>query len=155
MLQPGDKAPDFELMDQSGQAKSFTDLSGPKGLVLYIYPRDNTSGCTAEAQEFRDLAGAYAEAGFGVAGLSKDSVKSHVNFATKHELGFPLLSDPATGLLQDLGSWREKKSRGKVSMGTVRTTFVFDAAGTLIRAYDKVKAKGHAEVVLADITGQS
>ena len=142
---------EFQLPDQSGQEKSFADLSGPKGLVLYVYPRDNTSGCTAEALEFKDNLAKIKRKGFRVAGLSKDSVKSHENFAAKHGLNFPLLSDPDTGLIKKLGAWGEKKMAGRTSEGTIRSTYVFDNQGKLIKSYSKVKARGHAEEVLSDL----
>ena len=151
MIEPGKSAPRFSLPDQSGREKTYADLAGPRGLVLYVYPKDNTSGCTAEAQEFRDRVRLLNEKGFGLAGLSKDSVKSHEKFAAKHRLGFPLLSDPETGLIQALGAWGEKKMAGRTYQGTIRSTFVFDAKGKLIKAYPKVKAKGHAQQVLADL----
>ena len=150
-MEKGKKIPKFKLSDQSGEEKQFADLAGPNGLVLYAYPKDNTSGCTAEAQEFRDELNRLSEMGYGLAGLSKDSVKSHQNFAAKHELNFPLLSDPETGFLQALGAWGEKKMAGKTYQGTIRSTYVFDSKGKLTKSYDKVKAKGHAQKVVEDL----
>ena len=145
------KAPVFKLADQTGQERTLADLSGPKGLILYVYPKDSTSGCTLEAQEFRDHLPDFKQAGYQVAGLSKDSVKSHQNFAGKHDLGFPLLSDPEAGLIKALGSWGEKKMAGKTYEGIIRSTYVLDTRGHLVKTYAGVKAKGHAAQVLADL----
>lgn len=152
MLDPGDKLPDFKLPDQTGQERTLTELAGSKGLVLYVYPKDNTAGCAAEAEEFRDLKGDFERMGFRVVGLSKDSIKSHVRFADKYRLTFPLLSDPETGLIQALGAWGEKKMAGRVFEGVFRSTWVADKTGRIIQAYPRVKrAKGHAINVLADL----
>ena len=150
-----DRVPEFKLPDQSGQTLDFETLKGPKGLVLYVYPKDNTSGCTVEAEEFRDRADDLRKLGFGVVGLSRDSVASHEKFATKLGLNFSLLSDPKTDLIQSLGAWGEKKMAGKVSTGTIRSTFIFDPDGKLIKRYPKVKAKGHADSVISDIKASS
>lgn len=151
MLEPGKTSPPFTLSDQTGAARTFAELTGPKGLVVYVYPKDNTSGCSLEAQEFRDRRAEFEALGFHVAGLSKDSVKSHRGFADKYDLDFVLLSDPDRTLIEGLGAWGEKKSYGKTTMGVVRSTFVFDARGKLIKVYPKVKAQGHAEAVLKDL----
>jgi len=151
MLEPGRQVPPFSLPDQTGTVRRFSDLAGPKGLVLYVYPKDNTSGCSLEAQEFRDRIGDLQALGFNVAGLSKDSVRSHTGFAEKYSLNFPLLSDPDLTLLEPLGAWGEKKMSGRTFMGVIRGTFVFDHQGQLVKAYPKVKAKGHAEKVLQDL----
>lgn len=151
MLQPGDAIPPFKLPDQTGQERAFHDLRGAQGLVLYAYPKDNTSGCTTETQEFQEKLAAFQSQGFAVAGLSKDGVASHAKFAAKLGLGFPLLADPETGLLKALGAWGVKNMYGKQVEGTVRGTFVFDARGRLLRAYAKVKAQGHAAQVLQDL----
>ena len=150
-MKPGSRAPEFKLSDQTGNERTLADLKGNKGLVLYVYPKDNTSGCSLEAQEFRDRMEDFKKLGYEVAGLSKDSVKSHVNFTNKYELNFPLLSDPETGLIQALGAWGEKKIYGKTSFGTIRSTYVIDADGGVSTVYPKVKAKGHAEQVLTDL----
>jgi thioredoxin-dependent peroxiredoxin len=151
MLETGDKLPKFKLPDQSGEAKAFKDLVGPKGLILFVYSRDNTSGCTVEAAEFQaQLKGIQAK-GYGVAGLSRDSAASHQKFAAKLGLDYPLLADPETGLIQALGAWGEKKMYGKVSQGPVRSTFVTNQSGKLIMFYPKVKAKGHAAAVTAEL----
>ncbi len=153
MLETGWNIPGFSLPDQTGREMSFGDLTGPKGLILYAYPKDNTPGCSLEAGDFRDRLEDFHRLGFNVAGLSRDSVKSHAGFAAKYGLGFPLLSDPDRVLLEALGAWAEKKMYGKTAMGVVRSTFVFDSKGRLLKPYLNVKAKGHAEKVLADLRG--
>ena len=151
MLSPGDQLPKFNLPDQSGREKKFTDLAGPKGLVLFVYSKDNTSGCTAEASEFQELLGRFGQAGYGVAGLSRDKVPSHAKFAEKLGLSYGILADPECVLLKALGAWGEKKLYGKVSEGPLRGTFVADGRGKLVKVYPKVKAKGHAAAVLAEL----
>lgn len=153
MLKPGDKLPPFELPDQTGQARVFRDLSGPKGLVLFVYPKDLTSGCTTEAREFQELRAQFDDLGYHLAGLSKDPVASHQRFANKLALDYPLLSDPETGLIRVLGAWGEKNMYGKKVEGAVRGTWVVDKAGRVRRVYHKVKAPGHAGQVLADLRG--
>lgn len=141
--------PHFELMDQGGNVVNSESLvaSGRK-TVVYFYPKDNTSGCTAEACSFRDAYADLADAGYSVVGVSKDSVKSHAGFAAKHGLQFTLLSDPSTQMLQDFGAWGEKKMYGKTVMGTLRRTFVFDENGVLVRIIDKVDTKNAAAQIL-------
>ncbi|MBW2527133.1 MAG: peroxiredoxin [Deltaproteobacteria bacterium] len=151
MLDVGDKIPKFALPDQTGKAQRFKDLVGRKGLVLYTYPKDNTSGCTVEAKEFTAELTSFRRRGYNVVGLSKDSVKSHAGFIAKQELKVPLLSDPDAELIQGLGAWGKKTMAGREYMGIIRATFVFDAKGKVLKAYPKVKAKGHAEQVLADL----
>jgi peroxiredoxin Q/BCP len=151
MLEKGQKLPAFSLPDQTGRNKSLKDLSGPKGLVLYFYPKDSTSCCTLEAQEFTVLAARFKKAGFGVAGVSRDSVKSHCSFTEKHGLGIPLLSDPDASQIRAAGAWGEKKMYGKISMGIVRSTLVVDPKGKVLLAYPKVSPRGHAETVLEDL----
>ncbi len=153
MLNEGDKLPKFKIDDQNGKARTIKDLAGKNGLILYAYPKDNTSGCTVEAQDFRDLKKKFAARGFNVVGISKDSAKSHCNFIDKHDLNFTLLSDPDKELLEAIGAWGEKKNYGKVSMGTIRSTFVADAKGEIIKVYKNVKARGHAEKVLEFLKG--
>jgi peroxiredoxin Q/BCP len=151
MLTTGSKAPAVSLPDQSGTTKTLADLSGPKGLVLYFYPKDNTPGCTLEAQGFRDHLKAFAKAGFRVAGVSKDSAKSHCGFIEKHSLNFTLLSDTEGTLCEAFGAWGEKKNYGKTYMGIIRSTFVVGADGRILKVYPKVSVKGHAEQVLRDV----
>ena len=154
MLSQGDKLPKFNLPDQSEMAKTFQDLVGKKGLVLFVYSKDNTSGCTNEASEFQAKLTNFRRRGYNVAGLSKDTAASHAKFAAKLGLKYSLLADSELGLLQALGAWGEKKLYGKVSQGAIRSTFVADAKGKLITVYPKVKAKGHAEQVLADLSAK-
>ena len=139
--------PDFEVMDQNGNMVRSADLLGRK-TIIYFYPKDNTSGCTAEACNLRDNYAAFVAMGYNVIGVSKDSVASHKKFAEKYELPFTLLADTATELLQAFGAWGEKKMYGKTVMGTLRTTFVFDEAGILREIIEKVDTKNHAAQIL-------
>ena len=147
MLKIGDRMPDFEVMDQNGNMVRSADLLGRK-TIIYFYPKDNTSGCTAEACNLRDNYAAFVAMGYNVIGVSKDSVASHKKFAEKYELPFTLLADTATELLQAFGAWGEKKMYGKTVMGTLRTTFVFDEAGILREIIEKVDTKNHAAQIL-------
>lgn len=147
MLKIGDKMPDFKVMDQNGNMVSSGDLLGKK-TVIYIYPKDNTSGCTAEACNLRDNHEAMTAKGYNVIGVSKDSVKSHKNFAEKYELPFTLLADTSTEMIQAFGAWGEKSMYGKKYMGIVRTTFVFDENGILTEIIEKVDTKNHAAQIL-------
>lgn len=147
MLKIGDKMPYFEVMDQDGNKVTSDALIG-KRTVIYFYPKDNTSGCTAEACNLRDNYQALVAQGYNVVGVSKDSVASHRKFADKHELPFTLLSDPSTQMLQDFGAWGEKKMCGKTSVGTLRRTFIFDEEGLLEKVIEKVDTKNHAAQIL-------
>lgn len=147
MLQIGDKMPRFIVTDQDGNMVTDNDLIG-KPTVLYVYPKDSTPGCTAEACNIRDNYHSFLARGYQVYGVSKDSAASHRRFIEKYDLPFPLLSDPTTELLQALGAWGEKKLYGKTSMGTLRKTFIFAADGTLERIIEKVDTKNHSEQVL-------
>ena len=147
MLKTGDKMPCFEVEDQDGNKFSSDRLLGRK-TIIYFYPKDNTSGCTAEACNLRDNYSRLVAEGYNVVGISKDSVKSHKNFATKYDLPFTLLSDTSTELLQAFGAWGEKKMYGKTTMGTIRKTFIFDEAGILVRIIEKVDTKEHASQIL-------
>lgn len=149
MLKIGDKMPSFEVYDQNGNIVRSEDLVAQgRKTVVYFYPKDNTSGCTAEACSFRDSYEAMRAAGYNVVGISKDSVKSHAGFASKYDLPFTLLSDPSTQLLQDFGAWGEKKMYGKTVLGTLRRTFIFDEEGVLLRIIEKVDTKNSAAQVL-------
>ena len=139
--------PDFEVMDQNGNMVRSADLLGKK-TIIYFYPKDNTSGCTAQACNLRDNYASFVAMGYNVIGVSKDSVASHKKFADKYDLPFTLLSDTATELLQVFGAWGEKKMYGKTVMGTLRTTFVFDEAGILKEVIEKVDTKNHAAQIL-------
>lgn len=139
MLEIGTKAPDFTLPDQNGVAHSLSDYLGKK-VVLYFYPRDNTAGCSKQACGFGDLYPQFEEKGAVVVGISKDSVASHKKFEEKYGLPFTLLSDTEKTVIQAYDVWKEKKNYGKVSMGVVRTTYLIDEKGTIIKAFGKVKA---------------
>ena len=147
MLKPGDKMPYFEVMDQDGRMVTSDDLRGKK-TIIYFYPKDNTSGCTAEACNLRDNYAALTAKGYNVVGVSKDSSASHRKFADKHDLPFTLLADTGTQMLQDFGAWGEKKMYGKTVMGTLRRTFIFDENGILEKVIEKVDTKNHAAQIL-------
>ena len=139
MLEVGKKAPSFNLADQDGVFHSLEEYSGKK-LVLYFYPKDNTSGCTKQACSFAELFPASREKGAEVVGVSKDSVQSHKKFAEKYSLPFTLLSDVSLDTLKAYDVWKEKKLYGKTFMGVVRTTYLIDENGVIIRAEEKVNA---------------
>lgn len=139
MLEVGTKAPSFNLADQDGVFHPLEEYSGKK-LVLYFYPKDNTSGCTKQACSFAELFPAFREKGAEVVGISKDSVQSHKKFAKKYSLPFTLLSDVSLDTLKAYDVWKEKKLYGKTFMGVVRTTYLIDENGVIIRAEEKVNA---------------
>ena len=139
--------PDFEVVDQDGNAVSSKDLIGKK-TIIYFYPKDNTSGCTAEACSLRDNYESLQAKGYNVVGVSKDSAASHRKFADKYELPFTLLADTSTQMLQTFGAWGEKKMYGKTVMGTIRKTFIFDENGVLTEIIEKVDTKNHAAQIL-------
>jgi peroxiredoxin Q/BCP len=147
MLKIGDRMPDFEVVDQDGNKVSSKDFIGKK-TVVYFYPKDNTSGCTAEACSIRDNYDALIAKGYNVVGVSKDSAASHRKFIEKYELPFTLLSDTSTQMLQAFGAWGEKKMYGKTVQGTIRRTFIFDEDGILERIIEKVDTKNHADQIL-------
>lgn len=147
-LSVGDAAPDFSLPATGGATISLSGLAGKK-VVLYFYPKDDTSGCTLEAKSFNALRGEFEAAGAVVVGVSPDGMKSHEKFAGKYELGFPLVSDEEKGMLEAYGVWVEKSMYGRKYMGVERTTVLIDAAGKIARVWPKVKVPGHAEEVLA------
>lgn len=148
MLNKGDIAPDFILPSSTGKNISLQDFLGKKRVVLYFYPKDNTSGCTAEACSFRDNHVQINEKDTVVLGISPDSLKSHDNFIKKYELNFPLLSDTDHKVAAAYGAWGEKKMYGKTYMGIIRKTFIIDKNGKIITAFHKVKAEGHGEEIL-------
>ena len=139
--------PDFEVVDQDGNAVSSKDLIGKK-TIIYFYPKDNTSGCTAEACSLRDNYELLQAKGYNVVGVSKDSAASHRKFADKYELPFTLLADTSTQMLQTFGAWGEKKMYGKTVTGTIRKTFIFDENGVLTEIIEKVDTKNHAGQIL-------
>ena len=149
MLQVGDKMPSFEVLDQDGATVRSEDFIGKgRKTIVYFYPKDNTSGCTAEACSLRDNYQALTAAGYNVVGVSKDSAKSHSGFRAKHGLPFRLLADTTTQMLQDFGAWGEKKMYGKTVMGTLRRTFIFDENGILERIIEKVDTMNAAAQIL-------
>ncbi|MGP0104419.1 peroxiredoxin [Rhodoblastus sp.] len=148
VVQAGDAAPDFTLPRDGGATMSLADFKGRK-LVLYFYPKDDTSGCTLEAQDFKRLAGDFAAAGAAVVGASPDPVGRHDKFRDKYELNFPLLADESKQVLEAYGVWVEKSMYGRKYMGVERSTFLIGPDGRIARAWRKVKVPGHAEEALA------
>lgn len=146
-MKVGDKIPEVLGMDQDGREHRASDYAGQK-LIIYFYPKDNTSGCTAEACSLRDGYSELRRAGYALLGVSKDSAASHVKFAQKHTLPFPLIADTETTLQQAFGVWREKRMAGRTYMGTVRTTFVIDEQGVVTHIVEKVNNKDAAGQLL-------
>ena len=146
-LQPGDKAPDFDLPSDDGGDLRLSDLKG-RIVVLYFYPKDDTPGCTSEAKGFTAAGAQFASVDAVVVGVSKDSVKSHGKFRQKYDLGIRLGSDPEGKTIQDYGVWVEKSLYGRKYMGTERATFLIDREGVIRKVWRKVKVGGHAEDVL-------
>ena len=151
-LSVGDMAPHFVGKTQDGSTLSLDDLKGGC-TVLYFYPKDNTSGCTLEAKSLRDGKEALAERGFRIVGVSPDSERSHQNFCAKHELNFTLLADTDRSICEAFGVWVEKSMYGRKYMGVVRTTYLIDEEGVIVRANDKVKAADDAEAMLGTLQG--
>ncbi|MCJ7536623.1 MAG: thioredoxin-dependent thiol peroxidase [Anaerolineales bacterium] len=147
-LSIGDSAPDFTLPDQDGRIHTLSEYRG-KPLVLYFYPKDDTSGCTKEACGFRDDYSAYQTAGVTILGVSPDSSKSHTNFITKYELPFTLLTDPEREVLRMYGAWGLKKMYGREYEGVLRTTYLIGADGKIVKIYKKVKPAAHSAEILA------
>ena len=150
MLDIGTQAPDFKLPDQDGQMRSLVDFRGQK-VILYFYPLAMTSGCTKQACGFGELYPQFQEKGAVVIGISKDTVASHKKFEEKYGLPFILLSDTEKTVIQAYDVWKEKKNYGKVSMGVVRTTYLIDEDGVIVRAHDKVKAADNPAHMLAEL----
>ncbi len=153
MLKPGTRAPAFKLPADDGSTIALKDLKGRKA-VLYFYPKDDTSGCTTEACEFRDSWKAVQQAGAVVLGVSPDPVASHVKFKAKYRLPFPLLADTDHAMAEAYGVWGEKSMYGRKYFGILRTTFILDEDGKVMRVFEKVKPKGHAAEVLAALRGE-
>ena len=146
MINEGDKAPAITVTASDG---SSVDLASPgQPLVLYFYPKDDTSGCTREAQDFTALAGDFSEAGARVVGVSRDPMKSHEKFIGKYDLAVPLVSDQDGGISEAFGTWVQKSMYGRKYMGMERATYLIGADGKVARAWRKVKVPGHAEEVL-------
>ena len=138
MLEIGTKAPEFSLPDQNGETHSLSDYRGQK-VILYFYPKDNTSGCAKQACGFAELYPQFTEKGAVVLGVSRDSVASHKKFEEKYSLPFTLLSDTELEVIKAYDVWKEKKLYGKTSMGIVRTTYLIDESGVIVKALDNVK----------------
>ena len=147
MLKPGDKIPEFTVIDQNGNTVTSKDFIGKK-TIIYFYPKDNTSGCTAQACNIRDNYQALVNAGYNVVGVSKDSAASHTKFIEKNSLPFTLLADTTTRMQQDFGVWGEKKLYGRTYMGTMRRTFIFNEEGILEKIIEKVDTKNHTAQIL-------
>ena len=150
MLEIGMKAPDFTLQDKDGNQVALSDFAGKK-VVLYFYPRDNTPGCTRQACAFAQNYDGFKERGVEVIGISKDSAASHAKFADKHELPFILLSDPELVAIQGYDVWKEKTMCGKTSMGVVRTTYLIDEEGVIVKAFGNVKAAENPAKMLEEV----
>ena len=147
MLEIGTKAPEFTLPDQDGNQVSLTDFKG-KNVILYFYPKDNTPGCTTQACGFGELYPQFQEKDGVILGVSKDTVASHKKFQEKYSLPFPLLSDTELSVIKAYDVWQEKNMYGKKTMGVVRTTYLIDEEGTIIKAFGKVKAKDNPAQML-------
>ncbi|MGB8852017.1 MAG: thioredoxin-dependent thiol peroxidase [Pirellulales bacterium] len=150
-IEAGSKAPDFTLLTHEGTKLKLSNLRGSP-VVLYFYPKDDTPGCTKEACGFRDAKTKLAKHGAVVLGVSPDSPASHEKFRAKYKLPFTLLCDPDHAVAEKYGAWREKNMYGKKSMGIARSTFIIDAAGTVVKVFKAVKADGHADQVLAALS---
>ena len=150
MLEIGTKAPDFTLPDQNGNMPSLSEYRGKK-VILYFYPKDNTAGCTKQACGFAERYPQFTEKGAVVLGVSKDSVASHKKFEEKYGLPFTILSDPELVAIQAYDVWQEKKNYGKTYMGVVRTTYLIDENGKIVKAFDKVKAADNPEQMLGEL----
>jgi len=144
----GDKGPGFSLAADGGGKVSLKDFAG-KPVVLYFYPKDDTSGCTKEALDFAAAAAKFKKLGVSIVGVSKDSVASHDKFKTKHKLNFALASDPDGAIIESYGSWVEKSMYGRKYMGIDRSTFLIDSKGRIAKIWRKVRVPGHVEEVLA------
>jgi peroxiredoxin Q/BCP len=147
-LGPGDRAPDFELPDDSGNKISLASFAG-RLAVLYFYPKDDTSGCTAEAIDFNRLRGEFKKAGAAILGISPDTAVSHAKFKAKHRLDLALAADESKAMLEAYGVWVEKSMYGRKYMGVERTTVLLGKDGRIAAVWNKVKVPGHAEAVLA------
>lgn len=149
MISEGDRAPNIDISASDG---STVNLASPgKPLVLYFYPKDDTSGCTREAQDFTSLAGDFAEAGAAIVGVSRDPMKKHEKFIDKYELKVPLASDEDGRISDAFGTWVQKSMYGRKYMGMERSTFLIGGDGKVLREWRKVKVPGHAEEVLAAV----
>lgn len=150
MLKIGDKAPDFSLLSDSGKTISLKSLKGHK-IILYFYPKDNTSGCTKEACDFKDSIKTFENKETVIIGISRDSIESHKSFKTKFNLPFTLLSDEAGQMVKDYGVWKEKSMYGKKYMGIERTTFLIDEKTKIKYIWNKVKVPGHVQDIISKL----
>lgn len=150
MPEAGDKAPSFTLISDEGEKVSLKDFKGKK-VILYFYPKDDTSGCTAEACSFRDNIKIINKKNTVVIGVSKDDTKSHQKFKKKYDLPFTLLSDENLDMLKEYGVWKEKSMYGRKYMGIERTTFIIDEKGKIQEVFSKVKVPGHTEELLSKL----
>jgi peroxiredoxin Q/BCP len=146
MVEEGEMAPEFELEADDGSTVSLGQFRGKK-VVLYFYPKDSTPGCTKEACDFRDSVSWFDELGIVILGVSKDSIESHRKFKSKHNLNFPLLSDPGLVVHKEYGVWKEKKMYGKTFLGTERTTFLIGEDGRIEKIFRRVRVPGHVDAV--------
>ncbi|MGP8060279.1 MAG: thioredoxin-dependent thiol peroxidase [Acidimicrobiales bacterium] len=149
-LEAGAKAPTFTLLDQDEKKVSLKDFAGSP-VVVYFYPADDTPGCTKEACQFNDNLRAFSRTGAKVVGISPDGAAKHTKFRAKYKLKFPLLSDAAHSVMEAYGAWGEKTMYGRKTVGTIRSTFLVDAKGTVARAWYNVRADGHADKVLEEL----
>lgn len=150
-LKEGSLAPAIDAVDQNGEKITLEEYRGKK-VVLFFYPKDNTPGCTAEACDLRDNYSQFLQKGFEVIGVSADSEKSHLNFISKHELPFRLISDVDKKVLQDYDAWGEKKNYGKTYMGILRKTFIIDETGKIEKIFEKVNTKQHTKQIFEDLS---
>jgi len=149
-MKEGDMAEDFCLPDYEGKEHCLHDYRG-KWVVLYFYPKDNTSGCTREAKEFTEMKEEFEKLGAVIIGVSKDSPKSHARFIEKHNLRILLLSDEEHKILEKYGAWGKKKNYGREYFGTIRTTFLIDPEGKIVKVWRNVRVNGHVEKVLEEL----
>lgn len=155
MLKTGDKVPtNIKVLNEKNQSITLKKFLG-KPFVIYFYPKDNTRGCTAEAKNFDQFLPEFNKIGWKIIGVSQDSVESHLKFKKKHELNFELLSDPEKKLLEAFGVWQEKRMFYKTYMGTIRSTFVVNKKGEIIKSWLRVKPKDHAQKVLKFLQEES
>ena len=150
MLKAGDKAPDFEVLDDQGKTLHLSELKG-QTVVLYFYPKADTPGCTIESCEFRDTIGEFTKKNVAVLGVSPDKPSAQAKFKSKYSLSFPLLADEDHKIAEAYGVWQEKSMYGKKYMGIARTTFVIGPDRKIVQVFEKVKPEGHAEQVLATL----
>ena len=149
-ISAGIPAPDFELQDDTGTTRKLSDYRG-RNVVLYFYPKDDTPGCTTEACNFRDDYSAYEKAGVAILGVSPDNVKSHAKFKKKFQLQFPLLADEGHKVCDQYGVWGPKKFMGREYEGVLRTTFLIDKNGNIVKVYENVRPSEHSAELLSEL----